>query len=265
MGVDVGVAVMSTLKPLYGDREARNIAKYLIPEFVFLSGLDLQKALRRLANKEPWQYVIGKEWFYDLELQVNEHTLIPRPETEELVYRILQQLGGGEKKVLDIGTGTGCIALALKSKRTSWSVSACDVSASALDVARKNAFSNQLEVDFFQEDILNPQHSDEPSWDVIVSNPPYIPMREKELMSSHVLDYEPHSALFVEDDDPLIFYRKIGEYALQNLKPSGWLFFELNEFHADATRELIQKLGFQQVEVVLDLMEKPRMLQAQKA
>ncbi len=265
MRVNLRVVVMNALRPLYGEREARNIAKYLIPEFVFIKDLqELKKALDRLKNGEPWQYVIEKEWFYDLEFRVTPDVLIPRPETEELVHLILNDFPENkELKVLDIGTGSGCIPVALKKNRTNWAVSACDISEKALELARYNAHSNQAEILFFRENILNPNFS-ELLWDVIISNPPYIPQHEKSKMHANVLDFEPHEALFVSDDDPLLFYRRIGEYAQKHLTPYGILYFELNEFYAVETKELIKQLGFKNVEIVRDLMDKPRILKAEK-
>ncbi len=264
MQPDIEASLMNVLISLYGDREAQNIVKYLLPELKNISPEEFQNILNRLSRHEPWQYIIGKEWFYDLEFKVTPATLIPRPETEELVYQILQENDQHEMNVLDIGTGTGCIPIVLKKNRQQWNVWACDISGDALSVARENADRNGVEVHFFQENILQPAERSE-QWDVIVSNPPYIPVQEKKLMSDNVLKYEPHLALFVSDEDPLIFYRKIGEYALRHLNPSvGRLYFELNEFYAEATRKMLQNQGFKQVEIISDLMGKQRMLVARK-
>lgn len=261
MRVNIGTVVMNTLRPLYGEREARNIAKYLIPEFVLLDEVQLKNALERLSQQEPWQYVIGKEWFYDLEFKVTPDTLIPRPETEELVHLILNDNKESALHLLDIGTGTGCIPIVLKKNKPQWLVTACDISEKALDIARENAQTNNVEIELERIDILN-QHPKRSDWDIIVSNPPYIPLKEKKLMSNNVLHYEPHLALFVEDDDPLLFYEKIGNYAFNHLSKSGKLYFELNEFYSQEISTLLKNIGFDKVKVVHDLMDKPRMIMA---
>lgn len=261
MQFDVQQLLTEVLSPLYGERETGFIVRYLLPELQHIKSDELSAVLERLAGHEPWQYIIGKEWFYDLEFKVTPDTLIPRPETEELIYHILQEHSGDKTELLDIGTGTGCIPIALKESKPEWNVSACDISLPALEVAKYNARENNTRIVFFQEDILNPTESDR-KWDIIVSNPPYIPVKEKTLMSDNVLKYEPHLALFVPDEDPLLFYRKIGEYASRHLNSGGKLYFELNEFYAEATKELISSMGFKDVDVLNDLTGKPRILSA---
>lgn len=261
MQPDVQQLLTEVLNPLYGERETGFIVRYLLPELQQKESEELNAVLERLARHEPWQYVIGKEWFYDLEFKVTPDTLIPRPETEELIYHILQQHSDDKTELLDIGTGTGCIPVALKDGRPEWNISACDISLPALEVAKYNARENNVQVDFFQEDILNPTGTDK-KWDIIVSNPPYIPVKEKSLMSDNVLKYEPHLALFVPDEDPLLFYRKTGEYASVHLKPAGRLYFELNEFYAEDTKELISSMGFIDVNILNDLTGKSRILSA---
>lgn len=263
MQPDIQSSLMNVLIPLYGEREAGNIARLLEPELLQLSEKSFREILERLSLSEPWQYILGKEWFYDLEFKVTSATLIPRPETEELVFRILQENDHRSINVLDIGTGTGCIPIALKKNRKHWNVSACDISENALSVAKENADQNGAEVYFFQENILQPAEGSE-QWDIIVSNPPYIPMQEKKLMSENVLKYEPHLALFVPDEDPLLFYRKIGEYALKHLNPSGKLYFELNEFYAEETQAMLQTQGFQQVKIIDDISGRHRMIAAKR-
>lgn len=253
--------LFSVLLPIYGKREASYIQSLILPELNELTDKQLNKVIERLRASEPWQYVLGKEWFYDLEFKVTKDTLIPRPETEELVFNILKNHSENPLQLLDIGTGTGCIPIAIQSERPQWEVSACDISKEALKIAQENNETHQTNVQFFEEDILNPSDSSK-KWDIIVSNPPYIPLQEMELMQMNVLDFEPHQALFVSNEDPLIFYRKIGEFAKTHLKPSGHLYFELNEFYAEATKELIQNLGFKNVEIIQDLSEKNRMLKA---
>ncbi|HUH74202.1 MAG TPA: peptide chain release factor N(5)-glutamine methyltransferase [Chitinophagales bacterium] len=260
---DIEPFLFSVLLPIYGERESNNIIKYILPSIENLSDPEFNLVVERLSTSEPWQYIVGKEWFYDLEFKVTKETLIPRPETEELVYHILKNHSENHLSLLDIGTGTGCIPIAIKKNRPSWEVSACDISDGALMIAQENSDLHQTKIQLFKEDILHPKPSSQ-KWDIIVSNPPYIPTREKSLMSKNVLDFEPHQALFVTDEDPLIFYRKIGEFALQHLSPSGFLYFELNEYYAAETKELIGNLGFKEVEIIEDLMEKNRMLKAIK-
>ncbi|MCO5230377.1 MAG: peptide chain release factor N(5)-glutamine methyltransferase [Chitinophagales bacterium] len=260
---DISSSLLAVLVPLYGQREAGNIARILIQEMSSYSEQDLNEALKRLSASEPWQYVIGKEWFYNMVFKVTKDTLIPRPETEELVYHILLNHSNSVKRFLDIGTGSGCIPIAIKKHRPQWSVSACDVSESALEVAQFNAIQNQVEVDFFMEDILQVRNSNE-KWDIIVSNPPYIPLNEKSLMRKNVLDYEPHLALFVDNEDPLLFYKAIGKYAFENLKIGGMLYFELNEYYSVATLNWISSLGFKDVQLIEDLYGKKRMLSAER-
>ena len=262
MEKNIRLKLMHVLKPLYGEWEARNIAKYLIPEMVYYSREQFEDALSRLAMHEPWQYIIETEWFYELELKVTPATLIPRPETEELVHYILQNHSERNLKVLDIGTGSGCIALALQRHRPHWSISGCDISEQALAIAKENASHLGLEVNFFKYDILNASILNE-KWDIIISNPPYIPENEQRLMRENVLQYEPHLALFVPDQDPLLFYRKIAEFAKSHLFQSGNLYFELNEFYAEETLSLIQSMQYKEAHILNDLMDKPRMISAQ--
>ena len=253
--------LFSVLLPIYGKREAGYIQSLMLPELNDFTDKQLAKVIVRLKTSEPWQYVLGKEWFYDLEFKVTAATLIPRPETEELVFQILNNHKENSLQLLDIGTGSGCIPISIQSERPEWEVSACDISEEALKVAQENNVTHETNVQFFQEDILNPTENSK-KWDIIVSNPPYIPMQEMEIMQKNVLDFEPHQALFVTNEDPLVFYRKIGEFALTHLKSSGHLYFELNEFYAEKTQELIQGLGFKNVEITQDLSEKNRMLKA---
>lgn len=260
---DIEPLLLNVLLPIYGEREAKNIVKYIHPEVVDLLEPELNIVLKRLSSSEPWQYIVGKEWFYDLEFKVTKDTLIPRPETEELVYHILRNHSDNQLSLLDIGTGTGCIPIAIKKNRPNWDISACDISKDALKIAIENNAFHQTNIDFFQEDILYPKSSSQ-KWNIIVSNPPYIPLQEKKLMSKNVLEFEPHQALFVTDEDPLIFFRKIGEFALQYLLSSGFLYFELNEYFAEETQEIIEGLGFSEVKIIEDLMGKKRILKCTK-
>ena len=262
MNTEILDLLLKTLTPLYGQREAENISKYILPEAVQWDETQLENALRRLSNSEPWQYIIGKEWFYDIEFKVTADTLIPRPETEELVHLILKSHKDKNLKVLDIGTGSGCIPIALKLNRPTWNVAACDISEKALEVAKENATNYQLEIRFYQDDILQSVKTVDEKLDIIVSNPPYIPIEEKDLMRNNVLMYEPHTALFVENKQPLIFYEKIAQFAKSHLKDGGHLYFELNEYNAPRVQDLLETLGFKDIQIHIDLMGKQRMLSA---
>jgi release factor glutamine methyltransferase len=232
--------------------------------------------ISELKAEKPIQYITGEAWFYGLRFEVNENTLIPRPETEELVEWIVesqkskvesQKLKVENLKIqksnnltiLDIGTGSGCIPIALKKEIPNADVSAIDVSEKALEMARKNALDNQVEVNFILQDILETESLDE-KYDVIVSNPPYVRNLEKYEIKKNVLDYEPHLALFVDDSDALLFYRKIAQLALKSLAPKGKLFFEINQYLAKETVELLEQLDFKNIELRKDFMGNDRMI-----
>jgi release factor glutamine methyltransferase len=238
--------------------------------------------LAQLQQEKPIQYITREAWFYGLRFEVNENTLIPRPETEELVEWIVEiQKSKVESQklkveylnipksnnltILDIGTGTGCIPIALKKEIPSAQVSAIDVSEKALEKARKNAINNQVEVNFILQDILTSQHlnlstSQPLLFDIIVSNPPYVRNLEKQEIKKNVLDFEPHLALFVADSDALLFYRKIAQLALKSLSPNGKLFFELKQYLGEETEELLTKLGFKNIELRKDFVGNDRMI-----
>ena len=240
-----------------------------------LSEDDVQKwnaILVDLQQEKPIQYITGEAWFYGLRFEVNENTLIPRPETEELVEWILNSSiiqHPSPITVLDIGTGTGCIPISLKANVPHATVSAIDISERALEVAKKNAKLNKVEINFIQVNILEVQdlsklqssithHSS--TFDIIVSNPPYVRNLEKQEIKKNVLDYEPHLALFVEDTDALLFYRKIAQLALKNLSPNGLLFFEINQYLGKETVELLENLGFNNIELKKDIYGNDRMV-----
>ena len=230
--------------------------------------LYFRSIVKRLQENEPMQYVIGDTVFYDLEIKCDKRALIPRPETEELVDWIVNDLFSKKvDKILDLCTGTGCIALALKNQFSQAKIQALDFSNGALGLARENAEALHLEIELYEIDVLSefPDFNFEPnSYDIWVSNPPYIPLSEKALMHSNVLDFEPEMALFVKNDEALIFYKEIGLKSLKYLKSGGSLYFELNENFADQTSKLISDLDFEEVEIKLDLQGKKRMLKAIK-
>ncbi|MFO7979187.1 MAG: peptide chain release factor N(5)-glutamine methyltransferase [Bacteroidales bacterium] len=277
--------MINELNGLYSPEEARAVARELFHHYLGLTpaqrvmqGRDrltessigkLQRALQQLRQHVPVQYVTGITYFHDLTFQVNEKVLIPRRETEELVSWILDTLNQGDHAhrspvtILDVGTGSGCIALSLGHARPHDKVLACDVDPQVIEVTRSNAARNQVAVECFVADILNDDPV-LPNLDVVVSNPPYVREQEKTLMQKNVLDYEPGLALFVKDHDPLIFYRAISRKAFQWLSPGGLLFFEINEYLGEETRQLVEAAGFSQVVLRQDLQGKDRFIRAIK-
>lgn len=232
-----------------------------------LSEDDVEKwnaILAELQLEKPIQYITGEAWFFRLRFEVNENTLIPRPETEELVEWILSSsIIHHPSSILDIGTGTGCIPISLKTNLPKANVSAIDVSEKALEVAKRNAISNKVDISFIQANILEVEDLSQ-YFDIIVSNPPYVRNLEKEEIKKNVLDYEPHLALFVEDTDALLFYRKIAQLALKNLTPNGLLFFEINQYLGKETVELLENLGFKNIELKKDMYGNDRMIRCKK-
>jgi len=223
-----------------------------------------QNAVNKLKNYIPIQYITGNTEFYNLTLKVNAATLIPRPETEELVAWIINDQNNKQNiSILDVGTGSGCIAIALAKNLPEAKVFALDVSEKALRIARQNAVDNGVTIEFIEADIFDVDLGNL-QFDVIVSNPPYVRELEKETMSPNVLNHEPHLALFVKDDDPLLFYRSIVEVANNTLKSKGFLYFEINEFLGNLTRQLVQKLNYCNIELKKDLFMKDRMIKANK-
>jgi release factor glutamine methyltransferase len=237
----------------------------LNPDFE-VSETDLEKwniILSELKTEKPIQYITGEAWFYGYRFEVNENTLIPRPETEELVEWIVEstklEAESTKLNILDIGTGSGCIPISLKKEIPNAMVSALDVSENALEMARKNAVSNEVAVHFILQNILETESLLE-KYDIIVSNPPYVRNLEKQEIKKNVLAYEPHLALFVEDSDALLFYRKIAQLALRSLTPNGKLFFEINQYLGKETVALLENLGFKTVELRKDFMGNDRMI-----
>ena len=217
--------------------------------------------IKHLKQNKPLQYILGETEFYGLPLWVDESVLIPRPETEELVEWVIGDHKNQAPRVLDMGTGSGCIPITLKKFLPQASVLAGDISVEALATARKNADRNAVEVQFLTLDILAPQHIDLGMFDIIISNPPYVTQNQKIGMSPNVVDYEPHVALFVPENDPLLFYRAIAQFAAVSLNPFGNLYFEINEDLSDETAMVVAAAGFQ-VEKKLDIHGKYRMLKA---
>lgn len=269
-----------TLEPLYGNGEARAVTDYVLDVCFGLSKADilcgaveemtaektaeLNKIFGRLMEGEPVQYVLGRAEFSGRWFNVRPGVLIPRPETEELCAWITaDSKASASPKVLDIGTGSGCIAITLQLDMPESKVTAWDISADALDVARENAKQLGANVNFVKQDALNAKPEGE--WDVIVSNPPYICEKEKKDMAVNVLEHEPHKALFVPDADPLLFYRAITRLAVQTLSKGGQLYFEINPIYADDTCRMMQAEGMTAVELRSDMYGKQRMAKGVKA
>ncbi len=225
----------------------------------------LHQAVKRLLRQEPLQYITGETEFYGLHLLVSPSVLIPRPETEELVDIIVQEKHPEHARILDIGTGSGCIALALKKQYPASEVTAVDISEKALSTARSNATKNHLKVQFYTCDILNFSTCEKAKeYDVIVSNPPYVTTNDKKLMKSNVLDFEPHLALFVGNNDPLLFYRHIAGFAMQRLKDGGKLYVEINENYGTETVRLFTDHGLKNIKLHTDFQGKNRFVSAVK-
>lgn len=222
------------------------------------------EVLEQLTNEYPIQYIIGEIEFMDLRFNVNEHVLIPRPETEELIRWILNSEDKTvTKSILDIGTGSGCIPIVLADALPNAKVTSIDISEKALEVAKKNAENNNVKINFQLDDILQTDQMDD-RYDIIVSNPPYVRESEKTQMHNNVLQYEPDLALYVSDDDPLIFYRHIALLALESLKPEGMLYFEINQYLGPELYAILEDLGFKKLELKKDMYGADRMIRAVK-
>lgn len=292
---EAGRYLKEQLKKIYEEEEAGKIADLAIEHISGLSKTErisrkqeelsasqskqLQKDLQRLQQHEPIQYIMNKAWFYGMELYVDENVLIPRPETEELVQWIVDDVKAAGKdvfirrpmeadqttqlKVLDVGTGSGCIALALKKAMPKAEVWGCDVSEEALNVARRNGSTLNIRVDFQGLNFLDKaQQISLPAVDIIVSNPPYVPLKDKEQMHANVVDHEPHTALFVPDNDPLIFYKALADFGTKRLYPNGTVYMEIHEEIGPDILNLFKENGYNHVELRKDMQGKDRMIRA---
>ena len=272
--------IREALRGIYPDSEALSLAKMLLVEAFGFSTLELygdkdkeisgkrrdvlDKMLSRLQKNEPIQYVLGKETFCGLDFEVDSNVLIPRPETRELVeWIVADRKLDASCRILDIGTGSGCISISLAKFLSGVEVEAWDISEGALEVARRNAVRNAVEVLFRQQDVLYALPGDT-RYDVIVSNPPYITEKEKLDMDANVLDWEPFTALFVPDADPLLFYRKIAELGLSMLNIGGALYFEINRAYGQETVSMLEGLNYKQIELRKDEWGNDRMIKACK-
>ena len=280
--------LQQSIQPLYENREASNIADLIMEDITgwdrsrrvihhdaLLSEPQLERythCKEELLHGRPTQYVLGHAWFCGMRLQVDEHVLIPRPETEELVMEVKKMYadistdGDHLFKMVDIGTGSGCIAIALKKYFPDWDVWAVDKYNGALAIAKKNAVLLDTEVRFVASDILKEVKTDLlPAFDLIISNPPYIPTADRSAMDDRVLDHEPHAALFVTNEDPLQFYKAIIAFSEQHLLRSGMLFFETHELYAQEVAALLEENGFEHIVVKKDFQEKERIVMGRRA
>jgi release factor glutamine methyltransferase len=280
---------LQELSSLYEEQEIESFFYIILEKLHGLKRIDLalnpqsvmdgahlkqwKNIVTELKKQRPVQYILGETAFYGLSFLVNENTLIPRPETEELVELIIEstnyELRNTKLKVLDIGTGSGCIAISLAKHLPTSEVYAIDVSEKALDLAKKNAELNKVAIDFISTNILDVVNLSavaglDKQFDIIVSNPPYVRNLEKDEIKPNVLEYEPHLALFVDDIDSLLFYRKIAELAIKNLNPNGKLYFEINQYLGKETIKLLEDFGFRNVELKKDIYGNDRIISCEK-
>ena len=274
------------LQTIYNLEEAKAIANNVFEEVMLVKphqikilNIDLSEEeeanlmdiLERLLTHEPIQYILGNAWFYGNKFSVTPDVLIPRSETEELVELVIEKIKNNYKndsstfQLIDIGTGSGCIVISLKLALPHWQVFGLDKSKNALAIAKQNAKSLNADVQFIEDNILNIQQRDTTQFfDVIVSNPPYILKQEQLTMSKNVLSFEPHEALFVANDSPLIFYEAIANYALQYLKKDGFLFCEINQFFGAETLKMLADKGFVDIALLKDINQNNRMIGCRK-
>lgn len=281
---EIQILFHDELDALFGKEEVDNFFFILIESYYGIKRIQLAmdrdlgledneailSALKLLKQEKPIQYILGYTEFYGLPFKVNKHVLIPRPETEELISWIIENVDVAERlKILDIGTGSGCIAVSLAKNLPKSEVVALDVSDYAIKVAEDNALSNNVDIAFMKADILNVSNiSNElinKQFDIIVSNPPYVREQEKEHMKPNVVDNEPHLALFVKDNNPLQFYEAIVNFAKSNLTSNGLLYFEINEYLGDKMISLLQRNDFQEIELKQDIFKKDRMIKGIKS
>lgn len=282
----VYIDFVKKLKTIYDEREAENIADWVyenstglkkwerrangakeLPEIHFNK---IEKYLGELLQNKPVQYVLNECWFYKRKFYVNENVLIPRPETEELVEWIIKdirEINARDSKptnIIDVGTGSGCIPISLKKELSKTNITAIDISEKALSVAKKNAKNLKAEIKFPQIDFLNKNEWNQlGQYDIIVSNPPYIPIKEKDILKRNVVDFEPGIALFVENNDPYIFYEKIAEFSKTHLKENGKIYVEVHEDHANNVKDVFEKAGMATI-LKKDIYGKERMVKAIK-
>lgn len=275
---DAKIYIRKELSDLYPENEIFGFIKIIFSDLYNISAVQLitkeenyltskeyqilTDVIKRLKTFEPIQYIIGYTEFYGSKIFLNSNVLIPRPETEELVdLIIIENKDRQGLKILDIGTGSGCIAISLAKNLSSPDISALDISREALDITRRNSLENKLELTLIQANILNKSFNIVgKKFDLIVSNPPYVTISEKELMKENVLNYEPELALFVKDSDPLIFYNAVIQFSMQHLNPKGILYFEINEKFGNDLKDILISEGFTDVKIIKDINGKARIL-----
>ena len=282
--IDVLKYYADRLTKIYDELESKSIMYQLIRHFFKYERIDFVKsqeirlseselltvhfAVKELLLNKPLQYVIGETDFLNLRIKVNEHVLIPRPETEELVQLICKRtvMKNGVLRILDVGCGSGCIGIALKKNLESADVYGLDISENALKLAKENSELNDAELQLINADILNEtKWNDLGTYEMVVSNPPYLRESEKELMRKNVLEFEPSTALFVPDADPLLFYRKIAHFCEKHLVKNGILYFEINEAFGNETKEMLALMNFKSIELNKDINGKDRFIGAEKS
>jgi len=265
------------LEPFWGIQEADSITFMLFEHFYQIKRNDiltdkqievskeveqkLKQSLNRLERKEPIQYILGSTEFSGFHFKISKEVLIPRSETEELVDLIVRENKVKEPKVIDIGTGSGCIAVSLAKLIPGASIIAIDIDENAINLARENAAFNHVDLTFLQSDILSDSIPGS-EFDIVVSNPPYVQQSERNLLDENVLKYEPDKALFVPDDNPLIFYTVIARKAKPKIKHNGFLYFEINEVFGHEICDLLYKEGYRHIKLFYDINNKPRIIQA---
>jgi release factor glutamine methyltransferase len=276
---DIRNHLLKELEEIYPEQEIKAITSIIIKNIIGITGLHqlyitekpvtIDQAERiigickELKTKKPIQYILGETIFYDCIIRVNNSTLIPRPETEELVALIIKENRGFQGRIVDFGTGSGCIAIALAVNLPA-TVTGIDLSDDALRIARENALLNNVVVSFLKSDIFNFDFEVFSKADIIVSNPPYVRTSEKKFMDRNVIDFEPHQALFVSDSDPLLYYRAILKLAEKILNRGGKVYFEFNEVMGNPMVQLLDSLGYSGIEIVKDLNSKDRIIKGTK-
>lgn len=275
---EVFLTFRQELNNLYNNNETEALTLWVVSEIMELSKATIKafpekeltvlqqelslSILMELKTGKPLQYILGYTEFYGLRFVVNPAVLIPRPETEELVEWILNSVGTEKPSILDIGTGSGCIPISLKKNLPNAHISAIDISPEAIQTAKINAQLNEVQIDFIEADILNYPQRTTQNLQLIVSNPPYVTPADKAQMHLNVVDYEPHTALFVSQDDPLLFYKAIADFVVANLAPNGMLFLEINESYGQETIDLLNSKGFKNIELKKDMSGRDRMIKA---
>jgi release factor glutamine methyltransferase len=273
---DIRFYLAGELEGIYPESEIRSLSNIIIRNVLGITSLhqvyitdqrvssrqasEITGICQELKTGKPIQYIFGETVFYDCKIKLNSSTLIPRPETEELVDLIIRENRGYTGNIIDYGTGSGCIAIALARNLTGSAITATDISGEALNAAEHNASINNVKINFLKEDILSPEKVSLEKAGIIVSNPPYVRNSEKKLMDKNVLDFEPHRALFVDDSDPLIFYKAILKKSTRIIEPAGKIYFEINEEYGRSMVHLLESFNYTDVLLTKDINGKDRII-----